>query len=232
MNAFDEQFQSSILNPNMRKISLLIFFCSAIISAQELPLESSDEAINSEKSIIEVSIKNGVEDQDLQTFFQFENISQTEFSFNGDAIKGKFFIVKVKEFLDGELTETSVLFDERGNDYFKIDSTQTSFKLLNKIENDEMKFWIKGQRFGSKQGYFPTTKLNGEYAVKDFFGAKKLLKEDANEPFYLQAVITPNRNPDGSGSYCKVAQSEILPEEFGKEFNIPHYYLVEIEFTE
>lgn len=216
----------------MKKISLFILFCSAIINAQEKPAKNSEKEINSEKSIIEVTIKNGVEDPDLQTFYQFENISQTAFNFSGKSIQRKFFVVKVKEFLDGELTETSVLFDERGNDYFKIDSTQTSFKLLNKIEKDEIKFWIKGQRFGSKQEYFPTTKLNGKYAVKDFFGAKKLLKEDANKPFYLQAVITPNRNPDGSGSYCKVAQAEISPEQFGKEFNIPHYYLVEIEFTE
>jgi len=216
----------------MKKISLFFLFCSAILNAQDLPVSNSEKAVNSEKPIIEVTIKNGVEDPDLQTFYQFENISQTAFNFNGESIKGKFFVVKVKEFLDGELINTSIIFDERGNDYFKINSTQTSFKLLNKIEREEIKFWLKGDRFGSKQFYFPATKLNGRYAVKDFFGPKKLLKEDANQPFYLQAIITPNRNPDGSGSYCKVAQSEISPEEFGKEFNIPHYYLVEIEFIE
>ncbi|MBZ9728429.1 hypothetical protein LB467_01910 [Salegentibacter sp. JZCK2] len=124
----------------------------------------------------------------------------------------------------------TTLFDERGNDYFKIDSTGTSFKFLSKIGREDLKTWIRGERFGSKQLYFDVDEENGKYVTKEFFGGKKVLKEDVNSPFYLLAIITPNRNPDGSASYCRVAQSEIDPEDFGKEFNIPHYYLVEIEF--
>ncbi|MCB7482129.1 hypothetical protein [Christiangramia sediminis] len=218
----------------MKKITLFILLISFFSNAQNLSIENSEitnKTVVPDTSIVDVTIKNGVENPDLQTLFQFENINQTEFTFKGNSITGKYFVIKVKEFLDGELINTSVLFDERGNDYFKIDSAQSSFKLLSKIGKEDIKFWIKGERYGSKQAYFPTTHDNGRYAVKDFFGAKKLLKEDINSPFYIMSVITPNRDPDGSGSYCKVAQSEISPEDFGNEFNIPHYYLVEIQFT-
>ncbi|GAA4645937.1 hypothetical protein GCM10023115_38970 [Pontixanthobacter gangjinensis] len=182
--------------------------------------------------MIDVSIKTGVEDPDMQTLFQFENINQTEFFFKGEAIQGKYFVLKMKEFLNGELINTSTLFDERGNSHFKIDSSQTSFKLLSKVGQENIKVWIKGNRFGSKQSYFPTTHDNGRYVAKDFFGARETLKEDVNRPFHIMSVITPSRNPDGSGSYCRVAQSEIDPEKFGNEFNIPHYYLIEIDFVE
>tara|TARA_R100001369_G_scaffold91749_1_gene133974 strand:- start:3657 stop:4286 length:630 start_codon:yes stop_codon:yes gene_type:complete len=189
-------------------------------------------SIPTDESTIEVRINSSLENKDIQTLFDFENINQSEFNFSGESINGKFFVVRMKEFLNGELINTETLFDERGTEFFRIDSTQTSFKLLTKVDKDEVKVWIRGNRFGSKQSYFPTTQGNGRYIAKDFFGSQKVLKENSKEPFQLMSVITPNRSEDGSGSYCRVAQSEINPEEFGKVFNIPHYFLIEIEFTE
>ena len=187
-------------------------------------------ALPADESIIEVRIDNSLESEEMQTLFEFENINHSEFSFKGESIKGKFYVVRMKEFLNGDLIKTETLFDERGNEYFRVDTTETSFKLLTKVEQNDIKVWIRGNGFGSKQSYFPTTKDNGRYVAKDFFGGQKVLKENSKEAFEIMSVITPNRNEDGSGSYCRVAQSEIDPEEFGNVFNIPHYYLIEIEF--
>ena len=187
-------------------------------------------ALPADESIIEVRIDNSLESEEMQTLFEFENINQSEFSFKGESIKGKFYVIRMKEFLNGELIKTETLFDERGNEYFRVDTTETSFKLLTKVEQNDIKVWIRGNGFGSKQSYFPTTKDNGRYVAKDFFGGQKVLKENSKEAFEIMSIITPNRNEDGSGSYCRVAQSEIDPEEFGNVFNIPHYYLIEIEF--
>ncbi|WP_295179814.1 hypothetical protein [uncultured Christiangramia sp.] len=103
---------------------------------------------------------------------------------------------------------------------------------MSKIDQGDLKIWLRGQQFGSKQSYFALTNDNGRYVAKDFFGSKKILQEDINKAFHLMAIITPNRNPDGSGSYCRVAQSEIDPEKLGTAFGIPHYYLIEIEFID
>ena len=207
----------------MNQLLLLIFLIPILTNAQAKSIEHSD--------VVNVSIQNGLEDSNLQTLFDFENINYSEFSFQGESIKGKYFVIRMKEFSNGDLINTTTLFDESGNDYFKIDSTQTSFKFLSKIGREDLKTWIRGNRFGSKKLYFPIDEDNGNYVAKDFFGARKVLEKNINNPFYILAIITPNRNPDGSASYCRVAQSEIDPDNFGKEFNIPHYYLVEIEFT-
>lgn len=198
----------------MKKILLLIFFSSVLAQAQnnssDIP-EKSKKEISSDTSLVDVSTKFGVENPDLQTLFYFENINQTEFFFEGESIKGKYIVLRMKEFLNGELIETTTLFDERGNEYFKIDSASTSFKLLSKIGEEDLKIWLKGKNFGSKKSYFPLTHDNGRYVSKDFLGNQKILKENTNTAFHIMAVITPNRNPDGSGSYCRVAQSEIDP---------------------
>jgi len=223
----------------MKRILFIIYLSGVTLFAQNAietnridDSQTGKLSIPTDESTIEVRINSSLENEDLRTLFEFENIDQSEFNFSGESIKGKFYVVRVKEFLDGEIINTETLFDERGTEFFRIDSTQTSFKLLTKVDKDEIKLWIRGNRFGSKQLYFPTTQGNGRYVAKDFFGPQQVLKENSKEPFQLMSVITPNRSEDGSGSYCRVAQSEINPEQFGKVFNIPHYFLIEIEFTE
>ena len=219
----------------MRIFFLLVLLIPMLNFAQSNSLETSEfpkAELKVDTATVSVSIKNGVENEDLQTLFDFENVNLTEFFFKGRAMKGKYFVLRMKEFLNGDLINTSTLFDERGTEFFKIDSSYTSFKLLSKIGRDELKIWIKGNRYGSKESYFPLMHENGRYVAKDFFGSKEVLKEDIKDAFHIMTIITPTRNPDGSGSYCRVAQSEIDPENLGKEFNIPHYYLIEIEFIE
>ena len=212
----------------MRKILFAVYLIGATMFAQNKNVETNHQAdknlaLPADESIIEVRIDNSLESEEMQTLFEFENINQSEFSFKGESIKGKFYVVRMKEILNGDIIKT-----ERGNEYFRVDTTETSFKLLTKVEQNDIKVWIRGNGFGSKQSYFPTTKDNGRYVAKDFFGGQKVLKENSKEAFEIMSIITPNRNEDGSGSYCRVAQSEIDPEEFGNVFNIPHYY--EIEF--
>ena len=223
----------------MKKLLIMLLFAGTTVFAQKSdhPIRPDVKpteklAIPADKNIINVSLNYNLDSKDLRTLYEFENISQSEFNFDGEAVKGKYLVLKIKEFLNGELIKTEKLFDETGNENFKIDTTHTSFKLLTKLDKGELKVWIRGERFGSKKSYFPTMDENGRYVAKDFFGAKKVMKEDANAPFYIMSVITPNRLPNGNGDYCGVAQSEEDPEEFGKIFNIPHYFLIQMEFVE
>lgn len=68
------------------------------------------------------------------------------------------------------------------------------------------------------------------YALKDFTTGSNILNVEINKPIYLLVIITPKINPDGSGSYCEVAQSGIDPNTLGKKFDIPHYFLVDVQF--
>lgn len=199
----------------MKKILFITMFISIYSNAQES----------------QMSIRSGIQNEELQLLLHFENISVDKLEFIGGAIKNKYYVLRIKEFVEGELVRTETLFDERGNDYFIVDTTLTSFRFLSKIDTDELKVWIRGTHFGSKQSFFKIDPKNGRYVVKDFLGSKRLIDIPTEKPFYIFAIITPNRNADGSGSYCKVAQSEISPEEFGNEFKIPHYFLIEMEFV-
>ncbi|MBZ9728428.1 hypothetical protein LB467_01905 [Salegentibacter sp. JZCK2] len=74
----------------MKQVLLLIFLFPLLISAQTESIKDSD--------IVNVSVKNGLEDSDLQTLFDFENINHSQFFFNGESIEGKHFVLKIKEF--------------------------------------------------------------------------------------------------------------------------------------
>lgn len=50
--------------------------------------------------------------EDLKVILDFENISFDQVQFRGNPIKGKYYVLRLKEFRQGELTNTETLFDE------------------------------------------------------------------------------------------------------------------------
>jgi hypothetical protein len=216
----------------MKKTTILFCFIALSINAQDLDLKTQQKAIIPDNQI-KINLKTGVENQELQNYFDFENISQFNFEVNGLLVKNKAYVLKLKEFEKGNLINNYTLFDERNNKYFKTDSTSMSFKIFTKIDQESLKIWIRGKSFGSKKSYFKLQEENiSKYVVKDFIGGRNPLIKDISKPFYLLAAITPYITKSGDGQYCKVAYSDINPENFGKEFGIPHYFLVEMEFIE
>lgn len=217
----------------MKKITVLFCILGLTLNAQNSDSIKQQKSIINKNDQIEINLETGTKNQDLQNYFDFENIGQFNFTINGISVKDKAFILRLKEFENGNLTNTYSLFDERGNKYFRTDSTSMSLKIFTKIDQDNLKIWIRGKSFGSKQSYFKLQEKNkSRYVVKDFIGGKNPLIKDILKPFYLLAAITPYITESGAGQYCKVAYSDIEPEKFGKEFNIPHYFLVEMEFVE
>ena len=215
-------------------VILLIFTTS--LTAQNSPkpeLNASNALTIPADDQVKISLEPNNMNEDMRTLFQFENISQYEFKFDGNAVKNKNFVLRMKEFRDGKLVNTETLFDEGYNRILKVDSTSFSLKLLTKVEGTDLKVWLKGSRFGSKKTHFKLDENNAtRYVTKDFMGSIDHHTLNINEPFYLLATITPYIKEDGSGQYCQVAYSGMDPEDFGKNFDIPHYFLIQMEFTE
>jgi len=69
-----------------------------------------------------------------------------------------------------------------------------------------------------------------DYLLKDFQENKEFVTVPLQEEFPILAIITPVKQPDGSSSYCEVAQSEIPPDQFWKHFKIPHYFIITMKF--
>lgn len=172
----------------------------------------------------------GSKNSEIQNLLDFEKIYLEQFYFEGKDLKGKQYVINLQEFSDGKLVNTSLLFDGRETDYFKIKSNKESLTFLFKIADGKLKTYIKGIRFGSKKSYFNLKSDSDDYTLKDFFGNKTELNIDANQETPILAIITPTKHADGSASYCEVVQSNVKPENLGTHFNIPHYFLVTIQF--
>ena len=186
--------------------------------------------LNYSQKTVKMTTEYGAKNKELQEILSFENIGLETLNFESIEIKGKYYEINIKEFKNGKLVKTKVLFEGNDSEYFIIDSTFTSFKFFTKMENNKLKTFLKGNRFGSRQEFFDLEDGNGKYVLKDFQGSKKFLNVPLNEEFPILAIITATIHKDGSGSYCEVAQSEIAPEKFGEKFSIPHYFIISMKF--
>ena len=175
-------------------------------------------------------MKFGTDNRELTQILYFQDVAIETLTFTGAEIIGKYFQLFSKEYKNGKLVKTDTLFDGGETDYFKIKSDTTSFKFMSQTSDNKLKIQIKETKFASKKSIFKTYPTNREYVLKDFLGIEKEIEVPIGKPFYIFAIITPTINKDGSGSYCKVAQSDIPPETFGTKFKISHYFLIQMIF--
>ncbi len=181
---------------------------------------------------VKMTNQYGVENQELQEILDFNSTFVEKLNFEGEELKGKFFVINLKEFRKGKLVKTENLFDGSEADFFKIDSTTAFFKTFISIDNEKLSIGFRNQKFGSKKSEFKLDKIKGvfNYVLKDFFGRENTLNVPLNDEFAIFAIITPTIHNNGSGSYCEVVQSDIKPEELGNLFKIPHYFLITMRF--
>jgi len=179
---------------------------------------------------IKMTCNYGSKNKDIQELIDFEGIFIEQLNFEGENLNGKTYIIKIIEFKEGKKINSSTLFDGTESDYFKINSDSVSLKFFFKLNDGELKVQIRGNNFLSKKTYFKLYDDADKYALKDFFFNKSELNIDLSKTNAVLAIITPSIHKDGTGSYCEVVQSDVAPEELGTQFNIPHYFIVTIEF--
>lgn len=177
---------------------------------------------------IKMEIDNSVDSGDLRTILRFENISMETFTFSGE-IKNKNYTIQIKEFKEGVLVNTDTIFDSSQDDIFKIKSDTLKLTFLSKPTDDNLTIQMNGSFFSSKKFNNPIDSDNGKYTYKNFLGSKVSDIYSSNSPFPLFTILTPTVYEDGSKSYCRVAQSGVVPEKLGEEFDIPHYFVATIE---
>lgn len=182
------------------------------------------------QNIVKMTNNYGSENSEIQDIIDFENIYIEELNFESTEINGKFITISIDEYKNGKLKQSSILFDGSESDYFKIGSDKESLKFFFKMNDGKLKTYIRGQKFGSKKSFFILSEESEKYALKNFFGTKTELNLDISKKNSIFAIITPTIHKDGSGSYCEVAQSNIEAQKLGEHFNIPHYFIINIEF--
>ncbi|MDM1548543.1 hypothetical protein HX096_11835 [Empedobacter falsenii] len=160
------------------------------------------------QNTIKMTYKYGSDNGEIQDITDFENIYIETLNFEGDLLNGKNYQINLEEYKNGKFTTKKLLFDSSESDYFKINSNSLSLKFFFKMSDGKLKTYIRSH----------------------LFGEKKEITINPNKKNAIFAILTPTIHPDGSGSYCEVAQSDIAPEKLGEHFKIPHYFLVTINF--
>jgi hypothetical protein len=175
-------------------------------------------------------VNYGSENIDLQSILQFEDIDLNKMTFSGNDLKDKDFQISIKEFVSGKLKKTEVVFDSKEDAYFKIKSDKFIFRVLTKVTSENsVKFDFQFNGF-SKQKEYKVAAGQKEFALKSFLGSKPELSMPLNTNTYILTYMMPYVKKDGSTAYCEVAQSDVNPEDYGKKYAIPVYFLIDIKF--
>lgn len=174
--------------------------------------------------------KYGSENAELQSVLYFENIGLDKVMFSGSDLKDRDFQISVKEFVNGKLTKTEVVFDSKEDEYFKIKSDKFGFRVLTKTTSENtVRFDFQFNGFYKQKEYKIDAGQKG-FALKDFLGGKPEISIPLNANTYILTYMMPYEKKDGSRQYCEVAQSGINPEDYGTKYAIPTYFLIDIRF--
>lgn len=179
-------------------------------------------------SQIIMSAKYGSDDVYLNKVLRFENIEIEKLIFEGKELKGRHYEIYIKEYKDGNFVKKTTLFDSSEAESFRIKNHSLTVYFLVKITPSKLFIQLQGNRFSTPKRKFNLLEADMKYALKDFIGAKDFINIVLGRPNYILCIITPTVQKNGYKSHCKVAQSKVNPENFGKNFKIPHYFLVGI----
>lgn len=193
-------------------------------------LASNVFAQSEKQSDIKMRTNFGSENIDLLSVLRFENISLDKMTFSGSDLKDKDFQISVKQFTRGKLAKTDVVFDSKEDAYFKIKSDKFIFRVLTKVTwENAVKFDFQFDGF-SKSKEYKIAAGQKEFAMKDFLGSQREVSIPLNANAYILTYMMPYVKKDGSKQYCEVTQSGMNPEELGKKYAIPTYFLIDIKF--
>lgn len=182
------------------------------------------------QSDIKMRSQYGSENIELMSVLRFEEIALDKMTFSGNDLKDKNFQIVIKEFVRGKLTKTDVVFDSTEDDYFKIKSDKFTFRVLTKTTSENtVKFQFQFNGF-RKQKEYKVAANQKEFASKDFLGGKPETSIPLKTNTYILTYMMPYVKKDGSKQYCEVAQSGVNPEDLGKKYAIPVYFLIGIKF--
>lgn len=177
-----------------------------------------------------MSSKFGSENIDLASVLRFEEINLEKVTFKGKDLKGKDYLISIKQIINGKIVKSETIFDSKEDEYFKVKDEEFIFRVLTKITNKQTaKFDFQFNGF-SKQKEYKVAPNQTEFATKTFLGAKPDMEIPLNKSTYIFTYMMPYVKKDGSTQYCEVAQSGINPEDFGKVYKIPTYFLIDIKF--
>ena len=178
----------------------------------------------------------GADSADLQSLIHFEGINIERLSFKGSDLKNKDYQIIIKKFVNGNLAQTDVAFDSResvytkGDAFFRIKTDQLTFRILAQAGLDNtVKYEFQFDRYSQSKEYQVATNQKA-FVLRNFLGGQLEQSISLTKDNHLAIFMLPYVKENGASAYREVTQSGVNPEELGKEYPIPLYFLIDIKF--
>jgi len=188
--------------------------------------------INAQDAKIELETHYGSENKELQDLMRFQGVETIKLNFSGADLIGKNYRVLIKEYTNGSLAQTDTIVDSATYSYTPaVQDSLFEFKYYVKMQRKtSIKMNFLFDRFSIERNY--DIKANADaYALHDFLGGHKTIPIKFGTPTFLLGYFLPYIDEaTGWKKYCEVSGSTIKPEDWGINFKIPNYFLVEIKF--
>ena len=188
--------------------------------------------ITAQQNQIKLRAAYSSKDQDIRQLLKFEGIETVNLLFSGKQLKGKEYTILIKEFTNGSLSKIDTLISSKIDSYIQpIDTSFFKFKLYIKTQIDnKIKMTSIFDRFSTTK-FYDIKKPKDKYALHSFLNGSTPLEISVGKPTYVLGYFLPYLEKEtGWKKYCDVSGSKYNPEEWGKVFSIPNYFLVEVTF--
>jgi hypothetical protein len=171
-----------------------------------------------------------VSDPDMVGLLRFENIEVYKLKFEGESLTGKSYELRIKRFEKGKLVLNQLSMDSAElGPLGEVSKGNLTFSVYSKADGNRAKIAFQFDRFGTDRK-LDCTPSKFDYVMKNFLGAENTMPIPVGKETYILAYLLPHEKPDGSSSYCEVAQSGLDPEKLWDAYKVPCYFLVSIKF--
>lgn len=174
--------------------------------------------------------KYGAESSELQGVLYFENIALERLLFSGSELKNKNYQIYIQKIVNGNLADNELVFDSKEMDFFKITGDRLAFRVFaQETPGNTVKFEFQFDGFRHSKEYRVTPEQKN-FALKNFMAGRPEQSISLIGNNHILAFMMPYVKADKSTAYCEVVQSGVSPEDLGRKYPIPLYFLIDIKF--
>jgi hypothetical protein len=201
----------------MQKICFAI--CALILSISNAFAQTS----------IKLSTSNGANNEDLMHVMQLQDIQLSKIRLNATDLIGKNFQISLRDYSKGKLIKSHLIFDSKEDGVFTMKEKEFGFSVLaKKISLTKMRIDFRFIGF-SVTKILDIKKEHQDFVLKNFQDNLDGINIPIHTNTSFLALLMPYQLPNKSMRYIDVALTDLKPEEFGRTFNVPRYFLLDIK---
>lgn len=201
----------------MKKFSLVL--CALILGISNTFAQSS----------IKLSTSEGSNNEDLTHVMQLQDIQLSKVQLSGSDLVGKNFQLFLRDYSKGKLVKSHLIFDSKEDGVFTIKEKEFGFSVLaKKIESTKMRIDFRFVGF-SVTKIVDIKKDHQDFILKNFQNNLDGIHIPLHTNKSFLALLMPYQLPNKSMRYIDAALTDLKPEEFGRTFNVPRYFLLDIK---